>query len=154
MSKEQVNNKKVEKLRFIYQEINESSKVQQEAINMVNQKFNWVIALDIGILALIFSRDNFTNDWTKISLFVLLISLIFSVISLWTKKYKRGPLLTELNNSIKYNEEIIIKGVNKKMVEAVNLNQKIIDELNIFLKISIIFLVLAILFIYLSILTK
>lgn len=147
---EEQDKENIGKLRFIYQEINESTKSQHEAINTLNNKFNWIIVSNIGVMALVFSKGELKNEFLKFSFFTLLVSLAFSVISLWVKKYKRGPLLTELIGIEKHPEEKILREVNKKMVEAININQKNIDELAIFLKISIIFLTISIALLFLS----
>jgi len=148
------NNNDIVKLKFIYEEINESTKTQQGAIDMLNNKFNWIIASNIGVMALVFSKRELNNEFLNFSFFALLVSLAFSVISLWVRKYKRGPLLSELIGAEKYPEDKLLREVNKKMVEAININQKSIDELGTFLKIAIIFLVSSVVLLFLSILIK
>lgn len=148
---DQNKNSVLRNLKFIYHEICKFHNGQKDSINQINNKFSWIIAANIGIIGFIFiSRKDF-NDLYKFAFLLFIISLFFSVLSLWTRKYKRGPKLREMMKKRGWTEEEMVERTNEKMVEAVDENQKVISRLCLYLKISIIFLMIGVLVLFISI---
>ena len=136
-------------LKFAYQEICKSYETQKDSINLLNTKFNWLMVSNIAMLGFIVSSNNL-NFKDTINIIFPFISLIISVVSLWSLNYARGPKLDELLNTEDWNSINLIKQTNKKIATNIERNKNKIINLTILLKIDIISIILGIIIIFIK----
>jgi hypothetical protein len=134
----------IENFKFIYGEACKSHEQQQRDIEHLNNKFNWIIAINIAALFFILNSNKF-NDNFLLALTFFSISLVFSVMSLWARTYKRGPKLAEMVEKLDWSVEKMIKNTNKALIKNIDSNYLSVKELKFFLKLSIIFNIIGIL---------
>jgi len=129
-----------ENLKIIYNEVIDARKQQQEDVNLIYNKFNWIIISDIALIIVILN----SKPLSSLLIFVFLIlttSLIFSLLSLRLNSFKRGPKLEKLvyyrNKSSKY----FLNALNNKIIKDIEYNKKNIKWFGNYLKISIFLLI-------------
>ena len=129
-------------LRFIYNEVCESYKVQESSINLLNTKFNWLMVSEIAVTGFIINKISISSPIVTVSLTLLLISLIISIVSLWSLSYARGPKLSELTGAGTWTLENLISKTSEKISRNIDSNNQILIKLTLQLKISIILFLL------------
>jgi len=138
-----------ENLKIIYNEVIDARKQQQEDVNLIYNKFNWIIISDIALIIVILN----SKPLSSLLIFVFLIlttSLIFSLLSLRLNSFKRGPKLEKLvyyrNKSSKY----FLNALNNKIIKDIEYNKKNIKWFGNYLKISIFLLIIGVIFLLIS----
>ncbi|MCX6765767.1 MAG: hypothetical protein NT136_02300 [Candidatus Moranbacteria bacterium] len=153
-NEEKENNSKddLHKTLFVHEKIVEFSNSQQKAIDYLNNKLNWIIVADVALLGFLISKSSCLSGFQKKSFFLVAVSLLFAVCSIWSKKYSQGPKLKELiEKSFEWPHEKLVMKFNKKLETDITNNEKISSELALWFKFSIIFLIAGVVLLVLSI---
>lgn len=149
--KENVGSCEFKKALFVHNKIVEFSNNQQQAIDYLNNKINWVIVIDIALAGYLLNKRH-TDFLQWVSSLFIICSLLIAIISIWSKKYKLGPKLREIiEKSSQWSYEKLVKNFNDKLEKDIARNEILASETAKLLKISIIFLVVSIVALFLSI---
>jgi len=124
---------------LIYEEACKSHEQQQRDIEHLNNKFNWIIAINIFALGFILKEDKH-SELIVIAIVLFLSSFIFCLIALFARTYKRGPKLTEMFEKKNWEYDKMLEKTNRVLIRNVDFNYSTVKELKIFLKLAISFL--------------
>jgi len=137
--------------QFVYNEVCESYRIQESSINLVNTKFNWLMGANIAIMGYILSKNFSLDPLITVCLVLLFLSLIISIVSLWSLDYSRGPRLTELINAKSWDYAMLVNKTAEKISKNIESNSYTILRLTIFLKLNIILFVSGLILIFIKI---
>lgn len=142
---------KKENLKIIYDEILRARKAQEKDIELIYNKFNWILVSNIVVLvgSLQFKESSFL---LFLGIIFIIASTTFSLYFLRLNFFKRGPKLNDLKNAKNVREVELINALNDRIVSAINKNKDTIDYLGVCLKESIRLFSVGILLIFIHIL--
>ena len=136
----------IEREKVIYEESCEARRLQQGAIDLLNNKHQWLIVGSIAIIAgTIFPEGH--SDIRIFAILLCILAIINSLFSIWAKTYKIGPNLEELNMKVlknNWSSQKTLRKINKKIIKDIQYNRSKISELKRSIRFSIIPLLLAI----------
>lgn len=136
----------IEREKVIYEQSCEVRRLQQGAIDLLNNKHQWLIAGSIAIIV----GTVFSKGYSNIRIFAILfcvLVIINSLFSIRTKTYKIGPSLEELDTKMAKNNwsaQKTLEKINKKIIKDLRDNRPKISELKRSIWLSIIPLFLGI----------
>lgn len=141
-------------LEFIYQELKESWDFQKESLSTIQTKANWTLSTDALLLVAILFQVDELNAAYIISLSLFLLSILCILVILWIWNFVRGPSHKELLDASKYSYEAILKKISPAKIQAMNMNQKKLDQLKLLLNLSVFFLFLGLVVLFFTFIFK
>ena len=137
----------LENLKLIHEEIICAREQQLKDVELIYNKFNWILVTNIVLLGFLLSLKD--KDIFIFLAFIFLIgSSLLSLISLKLKTFKRGPLLCKLIDAEKKSEDQLLRALNKKIHQDIEKNKDLVKNFGDYLKYSIYLLMLALLCVF------
>jgi hypothetical protein len=132
--------------KLLYQEICSNRQAQQSSVDYINTKLSWVIAANITLLGLVSFISQ--QDWYYVSAGLFWASsLIVSIFSINTHRYKFGPKLSAMEKKSKelsYTD--FIGATNRKIIRDIDKNAEKVYLIGKLLRCSIYLLIVGVLF--------
>ncbi len=149
INKENLNKRNlIESNRFIYQEVTEIRREQNESILLLNNKINWLLGATVLIIGFLLTAGLNNHQLYLIAFIFLLISIVSCLASLWIKKYKQGPNLIDIHDKRdKLDAQDLIASINKRIIKDIGDNKAEMNNFKTSVAISTISLFVALLLI-------
>ncbi|MFA6099316.1 MAG: hypothetical protein WC750_00370 [Patescibacteria group bacterium] len=143
----------LDKLRFIYEEVSSARERRLRAIEMLNQKINWILVSTIALFGFTLQALGYLKKGSLFyaALGLMCVGLLLCLFGLFVRAYKLGPSLKSLLEKTENDVENIIKECNEKITKGLEESQLTITDLSKISRLATFCLVGAIILIVLTI---
>lgn len=122
---------KEENLKIIYKEVSDLHKYQQEGIDLVNNKSNWILVSDMVFLTILYQIPQ-KNFFIFVIIFLVTVSAILSLIIFKPKRFKNTAKISKQLEKKDEKREVFLESLIRKKKQAYTANaleKKKIDQL-------------------------
>lgn len=117
-----------ENLRMVHEELVDLHQKQQDGIDLIYNKFNWILVSDVVLLAALYNSEYVYS----IVLILITFSAVIAIFGFESRTFKVTERITDQLERIESSQSDFLKKLAAKKREAFNANNKQILELSLY----------------------